>query len=441
MQPSAVDLLAFERRWWRTAGAKAEAIRGELGLSETAYYQRLNRLLDDPEAFLADPADGEPPSSAPRPAARCPQERVMAHIRKLPSGKWQATVRHPSGRRISHTDLLRRAVVDWAKDLEARYARGDTFDPRAGNVHLDEWWARWHVTRIVADATAAKNASFYRTHVEPRWGSWPLATIRRMDVAAWVKEMQRAGVGEWTAAGALHLLAAMLEAAVDEGLLAANPARGVNAPAPPRRAPRWFTRDQAAALLAALDEPWRLLVDVDLHLGLRWGELAGLHGSEVDWLRGRLWVVRVLTRTGLRDYPKSRRSYREVPIPPRLLEQLSRHMGGRDRDGLVFTAPAGGPLDESRFRRRVWYPALARAGAPPWPPHTMRHTAASWLVQAGVPLYDVQRLLGHEDSRTTERYAHLAPDAHQRVLGAWAGDASLPHGTTKSPVLGKGAGL
>jgi site-specific recombinase XerD len=46
----------------------------------------------------------------------------------------------------------------------------------------------------------------------------------------------------------------------------------------------------------------------------------------------------------------------------------------------------------------------------------MRHTAASWLVQDGVPLLDVQALLGHEDYAATQRYAHLAPDAHGKVI-------------------------
>jgi hypothetical protein len=48
-------ILAFERRWWRFAGAKEEAIRRELGLGPTTYYQLLNRLLDDPLALEAEP--------------------------------------------------------------------------------------------------------------------------------------------------------------------------------------------------------------------------------------------------------------------------------------------------------------------------------------------------------------------------------------------------
>jgi len=64
---------------------------------------------------------------------------------------------------------------------------------------------------------------------------------------------------------------------------------------------------------------------------------------------------------------------------------------------------------------------IARAGIRSLPPKHIRHTAASWLVQDGVPLYDVQALLGYESFRTTGRYAHLAPDAHDRVLKSWAG--------------------
>jgi hypothetical protein len=55
-----------------------------------------------------------------------------------------------------------------------------------------------------------------------------------------------------------------------------------------------------------------------------------------------------------------------------------------------------------------------------------RHTAASWLVQDGVPLYDVQALLGHESFATTQRYAHLAPDAHGKVIESWSRRLGAP---------------
>ena len=49
------SVLAFERQWWRHAGAKEEAIRRQFGIGPTAYYQLLSRLLDDPAALAYDP--------------------------------------------------------------------------------------------------------------------------------------------------------------------------------------------------------------------------------------------------------------------------------------------------------------------------------------------------------------------------------------------------
>jgi integrase len=83
---------------------------------------------------------------------------------------------------------------------------------------------------------------------------------------------------------------------------------------------------------------------------------------------------------------------------------------------------------------------VAAAGIRRFPPRIMRHTAASWLVMDGVPLYDVQALLGHESFATTQRYAHLAPDAHSRVIASWSRrrDASLTHeGGRKGALRGR----
>ncbi|MFD9721750.1 tyrosine-type recombinase/integrase [Streptomyces sp. NPDC059076] len=91
---------------------------------------------------------------------------------------------------------------------------------------------------------------------------------------------------------------------------------------------------------------------------------------------------------------------------------------------------AGRLLDDRNWRRPVRWPAVGNAHCfdtdgdqhpvPHCPPHSMRHTRASWLIQKGVSLYEVQHLLGHESFQTTQCYAHLQPDAHNSVLGAWA---------------------
>src|SRR5262249_10414771 len=131
----------------------------------------------------------------------------------------------------------------------------------------------------------------------------------------------------------------------------------------------------AAVLYAAaaeLGEKWRTMIELGMQVGLRPGEMYGLHGHRVDWLRGRIEGVDVMTRRGLRQWPKSKRSHRIVPAPAATIVDMSVLMAGRDRDALVFTAPHGGPVTDEHFRNRVWYPAITAAGVRRFPPRIMR---------------------------------------------------------------------
>jgi integrase len=206
-----------------------------------------------------------------------------------------------------------------------------------------------------------------------------------------------------------------------------NPFAGLDPPEVEPQPVFFYEPSEAVALYAAAGEvgdQWRVMVELGMQAGLRFEDLAGLHGQRVDWLRHRLEVVDVMTRAGLRQWPKSRKSHRTAPLPPGLLEDMSRLMAGRDRTGLVFTAPEGGPVNYSNFRTRVWYPAVAAAGVRVYPPRVMRHTAASWLVQDGVPLYDVQALLGHESFATTQRLRASRAGRAQQGSGVVEGEGS-----------------
>jgi integrase len=364
----------------------------------------------------------------------------VSYIRRLPSGKWQATVRGPDGRKHTHTDPLQRVVKQWASEQEALLARREFRDPRLGDIKAGEWHARVTRARGIEEITKVKNASLWRTHCEPEWAAWPMAAVTRLEAQSWVdrlKTTRRArhlgkpvtDAGEdvpllsaATIADIVHLMSCLYRLAMREHppLVTVNPFADLELPKIEPRPVEFYEPEEAAALYEATSGQWRTLTELGMQVGLRPGELYGLHGHRVDWLRGRLTVVDVMTRKGLRQWPKSKRSHRVVPVPAHLLEGMSVLMTGRPRDALVFTAPGGGPVTDAHFRNRVWYPAIEAAGIRRFPPRIMRHTAASWLVQDGVPLYDVQALLGHEDYATTQRYAHLAPDAHGKVLESWS---------------------
>ncbi|WP_293992750.1 site-specific integrase [Streptomyces sp.] len=146
------------------------------------------------------------------------------------------------------------------------------------------------------------------------------------------------------------------------------------------------------------------------HTGLRWGELSGLHRHRIDTRRSRLFVVEVNARSGIKEYPMSSKSRREVPLPPHVLEALERHIHRLDLDAVVFATltkgRAGRLLADSNWRGQTRWPTVEAAYyfdtdgeqqiVPHHPPHSMRHTCASWLVRKGVSRYEVQHLLGHE---------------------------------------------
>ena len=161
----------------------------------------------------------------------------------------------------------------------------------------------------------------------------------------------------------------------------------------------------------------------------------------IDLVGGTVSVIRVAEEVSghvrLKPYPKSRAGRRTVPLPPFVVDLLKVH--ARDFttgvDGLVFVAKTGEALKRGTFRARVWKPSLDRAGLPAsLRYHDLRHSYATWLVSDGVPINDVAKVMGHEQTSTTlDRYTHPTRDRDRRVLRAF--DAfSLP------PAAGQDAG-
>src|SRR5207245_1010477 len=91
--------------------------------------------------------------------------------------------------------------------------------------------------------------------------------------------------------------------------------------------------------------------------------------------------------------------------------------------GPVFTGARGGRLTEIAIRR-MWRTTLAEAGVEYIDPYSMRHTAASWLAQAGVSSDEIADILGHSSTRMAATYRHLRPGVHDRVRAAWSAGQS-----------------
>lgn len=366
----------------------------------------------------------------------------MPYVRKLPSGKWQATVRgpkspsNPSGR-YTKTDRLKSVVARWATEKEDEFNKGTWSDPALNKVTFGEWRQRWWDARVVDAETRRSNASRMRVHIAPDWDHLPIRTIKRMNVQEWVARMREDGAGPAVTVSAYILFAQIMSDAVTEGLVTATPCRDIDLPQVPKKPPRWLSRAQVDVLVEFLPAGHGVMTELMVTSGLRWGEAAGLRVGDVDIKRARLWVVGKADRFGVwKEYPKTSASRDEVPIEPSVVALL-RPLVLRPADQRLFLSVRGKPLHMENWRR-TWQRALERAntaidqrnGVGPeadqvtpidaeMDPHDCRHTAASWLIQEGVPLYNIKQLLRHESMKTTEKYAHLQPGAHGAIEAAW----------------------
>jgi integrase len=220
------------------------------------------------------------------------------------------------------------------------------------------------------------------------------------------------------------VLRGALDVAVRDGLLRRNPAAAVKRPTVDRTDAAYLTIEHAQLLLEVmrgdrLEPLFRLM----LATGLRRGEALGLHWRDVDLDAGMLRVRWTLTRTsqGLQlGEPKTDRSRRTVPLPRSAVETLKTHRARQEDErrtaadtwrehGLVFTTEIGTPLEPRNVLRR--FEVLAeRAGLKGVHLHTLRHSAASFLLAAGTHTKVVQEHLGYSSyAITADIYSHVGP--------------------------------
>jgi len=199
----------------------------------------------------------------------------------------------------------------------------------------------------------------------------------------------------------LNTLKALFNKAVAWGALAQSPAKSVKKFREPRKQVRYLSKEEARTLLSAAGERLAPIIETFLLTGLRRDELAHLAWSDIDFARE---LVAVQAKDGW--HPKDY-EVRHVPMTGRLAQVLKAQSKG-DSPYVFHTQNGGahaGNILTRDFRKLTRACGIKGASI-----HTLRHTFASHLVMNGADLYTVQKLLGHSSIKTTEIYAHLAPD-------------------------------
>lgn len=181
----------------------------------------------------------------------------------------------------------------------------------------------------------------------------------------------------------------------------------------PKRRVRWITPAQVKHLLAQLPKHQRDITLFALATGLRQSNVMKLTWDRVDFERGTAWIPGDVAK-GEEDIHVSL---------SRLSDEVLRRQLGKHRER-VFTY-AGKPINQANTK--AWRNALKRTGIENFRWHDLRHTWASWLVQNGTPLYDLQEMGAWQSAEMVRRYAHLAPAQmakHADIIGTLLGDTN-----------------
>lgn len=348
--------------------------------------------------------------------------------------------RLPTGEIRNKTCRTRKEADQFAAITEADKARGELIDPRAGRETFADWWVRWWPTTVnLRPSSRARDESYARNHLLPRFGAMPLAAIDHTAVTAWVADLTASELAPATVVKAAQILGKTMGAAVDAGRIRNDPTARVKLPRIEVAEMRFLTPSEVATLADAIDPRYRALVLVGAYCGLRFGEIAGLKRDRVDLLHRRLEVLEIATEVRGSIYtgpPKTRAGRRGVPLPRVVVDALTEHLSTVSGE-LVFPAPEGGYLRGSLFRPRIWQPATIAADVAGLRLHDLRHTAVALWIAAGASPKEVAARAGHSSVVTVlDRYGHLLPGHEDKVndaLDALADAAvSAPTGTVRA---------
>jgi integrase len=377
-------------------------------------------------------------------------ENLRLHVGASGGKTWYVQYRDEHGkhqsRKLGSADALTVAQArEMALDVKAKVAKGEDVKrpkPQPEILTLSALAEKHYIPWVLGNRkSGAETARMLRTGFSKLF-SVEVAKLTALDIENWRSECSARGCKSATTNRMLTALKAMLNWAVELGILAANPLGRIKrlAEVDSEQKVRYLTVDERQRLYAALEareerirkarrnhiewqterdyEPsselsgrfadyLRPIVLLSLNTGIRRGSVFGLRWGDIDF------QTRTLTLRG--DNIKSGQVTR-LPLNSVALDVLTawREQSTKTSDeDLVFPSADGKELNNVR---KSWAGVLKAAGIKNFRWHDMRHDFASQLVMRGNSLMQVSKLLGHADIKMTMRYAHLTPEAGQAAV-------------------------
>ena len=203
----------------------------------------------------------------------------------------------------------------------------------------------------------------------------------------------------------LSNLSCAFNRAVRDGYLLTNPCKGIKRFRLPEKQPLFYSKEDYNKLIETIDnEDIKDITIVAINTGMRQGELITLEWNNINFDQ------EIITLDNRNHVTKTKRM-RTIPMNNHVKEVLSKRLLNKNgsEHNYIFTLNKE-PIAQKYFSKNFKKYVIKAKINPKLHFHSLRHTHASWLVQKGVSIYVVSRLLGHSTVQTTEIYSHLRRD-------------------------------
>ena len=359
-------------------------------------------------------------------------------VRQKVKGKgqpWWVFVTY-NGKRVSRKIGSKQAAEKVAKELEVRLGRGEFFGfddkkPVPTFGQYAKGWIEHTVPATCKPSTLSDYQDILRKHVLPVFGHKRVTEITRGMVKDFLLMKVNQGYAASTVTHMKNVISGVLNRAVDDEVIPANPAHRLGKFLKPKD--RRATMDPLAAdelntLLDTMEAYYPEhypLVLLLARTGLRIGEALALQWGDIDF-KGRFINVNKSLVRGRVSTTKSGKS-RKVDMSLQLTDTLKRHKVNEKKKGLVlglgdapefvFTDAKGRPINKDIWRRGVFNKALERAGLRRVRIHDLRHTYATLRIAKGDNIADVSNQLGHHSVKLTlDVYYHWIPGSNKKEV-------------------------
>lgn len=350
---------------------------------------------------------------------------------------WQITIELPkdpiSGKRVRRYRSVdgskkdaERAMHEFIREIEKGYYMTDS------KITIAEWldtWLEVYITPNVSPTTLSRYEGMIKRYIKPLIGHIQVQQLTTLAVQAWVNSLKVSPITQKEMAVATikhsyHVLKGSLDKAVLAGIIPRSPCSGIMLPKGQKKPAVVYDEAQIKQLIAAAKgTEMEIVIDIELCLGLRRGELLGLQWDDIDFEKNQIHVVRnrvVVNGKSIVKDPKTESSRRTVDVPVQLIQKLRQHktncIANRLRLGKDYTVtdfvivhPDGRPI-YPEYLSQLFTKLQKKADLPKCRFHDLRHLCASIMLMQGVNVKVAQEHLGHKDISTTMNiYSHVLP--------------------------------